>query len=439
MKKLFPLDRYEIKIALIYFLISFVWIFYSDRLINNLVDDQALLLSLQTYKGWAFVLVTTFVLYFFIRRDALKLRDSRKRIKELLREEKSSRQQTEQEKEKLEEILLEVPSAICILEGPEHQFTYANEAYRQLVGIDRELKGKPAREALPEVAGQGFFELLDGVYETGEIYKGDEVPFTIDSDEEQHTYYRNFIYKPLFDDEGKCSGIFVEAVDVTKQVEIRKRLEKSNEEKQILLSELHHRVKNNLALIIGLIELEMEEYQQSFHSIPLQTTRNRIFTIAEIHEVLFQQQSLKDIPFHNFLDRLRDILFNGNGRNGHPDIEINCDSLKLNINQAVPLGLMINEILSRLTNGNGTQPCKAIKLSLNIDDKNEVITTLDIQQLDEEIKEKLIKPEEYLPATLINVLTQQLEATLNHTKGMNRDIFKIQFKKEHKKGGASSL
>lgn len=436
MEKLFTFDRYEIKIALIYFLISFGWIFYSDRLISNFIDDPTLLLTLQTYKGWAFVLATTFILYFFIRQGALKLRESRKRIKKLLQEEKSTRQETEQEKNKLEEILLEAPSAICILEGPKHRYTYANKQYQQLVD-ERKLVGKTIKEALPELQEQGFFELLDKVYETGKIHKGNEVPFIVQKKESKKTYYRNFIYKPLTDDEGNRTGIFVEALDVTKQVKTRKKLEQSNQEKQILLSELHHRVKNNLALITGLIELEMDTYQQN--AIPLKTTRNRIFTIAELHEVLFKQQSLKNIPFHSFMDRLRDILFTNNEKNGHPDMEIKCDQLKLNINQAVPLGLMLNEILSRLKNGNGTQNCKAITVSLHIDDKNEVTTELDIQQLNEQIKEKLIKPEEYLPATLIKVLTQQLEATLNHTQDKNSDIFKIQFKKEHKKGAASSL
>jgi len=251
MKKLFSFERYEIKIALIYFLISFVWIFYSDRLVNSIIDDPEMLLTIQTYKGWGFVLVTTFVLYFFIRRDALKLRTSRKRIKELLEKEKSSLQKSEQEKQKLEEILLEAPSAICILQGPEHRFTYANEEYRQLTG-NRELVGKTVIEALPELQEQGFFELLDKVYQTGELHKGNEVPFVVEHEEKEKTYYRNFIYKPLTDDEGVCTGIFVEAVDVSKQVKTRHKLEKSVHEKQILLSELHHRVKNNLAIIIGL-------------------------------------------------------------------------------------------------------------------------------------------------------------------------------------------
>jgi len=438
MKKIFSFERYEIKIAIIYFLVSAIWIFFSDRLANQMVTDPEILLTLQIYKGWGFVLVTTFVLYFFIRRDALKVRNSRKLIKELLEQEKSSLQQTEQEKEQLEEILLEAPSAICILKGPEHRYTYANKEYRKLVG-DRNLVGKPVKGALPELQEQGFFELLDKVYQTGELHKGNEVPFVVEHDGRKKTYYRNFIYKPLTDEKGTCTGIFVEAIDVSQQVNTRKKLEKSNQEKQVLLSELHHRVKNNLALIIGLIELEMQEYKQKFNTVPLEATRNRIFTIAEIHELLFQQQSLQNIPFHSVLHRLQKIHFKNNGENGYPHVEIECEELKLNINQAVPLGLMINEILSRLKNKNGTLTCDKIRLSLNISDENEVTAKFSIQQLNQEMKEKLINTEKYLPATLIQVLTQQLEATLDHSQDKNWVLFKVQFQKKNKKGAANSI
>ncbi|MDR8394698.1 hypothetical protein NC796_26405, partial [Aliifodinibius sp. S!AR15-10] len=123
MKTLFSSERYEIKIALIYLLVSACWIFFSNWFLNQLVTDPKFLAALQTYKGLGFVLVTTAVLFIFIRRDALKLRASRKRITQLLEAEKSKRNELEEEVEQLEVILQEAPSAICILEGPEHRYT----------------------------------------------------------------------------------------------------------------------------------------------------------------------------------------------------------------------------------------------------------------------------------------------------------------------------
>ena len=72
---------------------------------------------------------------------------------------------------RLAEVFRRAPSFLAILRGPEHVFELANDRYYQLVG-DRDILGKPVREALPEVEGQGFFELLDGVYRTGEAFVG---------------------------------------------------------------------------------------------------------------------------------------------------------------------------------------------------------------------------------------------------------------------------
>ena len=70
-------------------------------------------------------------------------------------------------------LFMQAPAIICVLRGPDHVFDLVNPLYRQLFG-DRELLGKPVREAIPELEGQGFFELLDQVFRTGEPYIGRE-------------------------------------------------------------------------------------------------------------------------------------------------------------------------------------------------------------------------------------------------------------------------
>ncbi len=108
------------------------------------------------------------------------------------------------------------PSFIAVLRGPEHRFELANRSYLQLVA-HRNVIGKPVREALPEVEGQGFFELLDRVYQTGEPFVGESLPITLQRSPgaapEQR--YLDFLYQPMRDAEGAVSGIFVEGVDVT--------------------------------------------------------------------------------------------------------------------------------------------------------------------------------------------------------------------------------
>jgi signal transduction histidine kinase len=125
----------------------------------------------------------------------------------------------ESERAKLQRLFTQAPAAICILEGPEHRFAFANVLYRQIVG-DRDLIGMPVREALPELANQGFIELLDHVYTTGEPFIGAELPAQIDynGDGSVEVRFFNFVYQPTLDGHGVVDGILVHALEVTHQV-----------------------------------------------------------------------------------------------------------------------------------------------------------------------------------------------------------------------------
>jgi signal transduction histidine kinase/PAS domain-containing protein/ActR/RegA family two-component response regulator len=120
------------------------------------------------------------------------------------------------EGERLRELFHQAPGFMCVLRGPDHVFDMANNAYLQLIGR-RDLIGKPTREALPEVEGQGFFELLDQVYATGEPYIGRSLPikFQRSPGEVLEERFITFVYQPIRDGNGHVTGLFVEGSDVT--------------------------------------------------------------------------------------------------------------------------------------------------------------------------------------------------------------------------------
>ncbi|MGH2448806.1 MAG: ATP-binding protein [Chloroflexota bacterium] len=119
--------------------------------------------------------------------------------------------------------MAQAPAVIAILQGPEHRFVLANEQYRELVG--REVLGKTLLEALPEVAGQGFNELLDRVYETGEPFVDKETFARLDRGSGLEDIYFDFVYAPIRDACGRVEAVFVHAIDVTDKVQARKALE----------------------------------------------------------------------------------------------------------------------------------------------------------------------------------------------------------------------
>lgn len=108
------------------------------------------------------------------------------------------------------------PGFIVVLVGPEHRFEFVNEAYARLFG-ERDFVGRTAREAFPELEGQGFFEELDRVYSTGERFVAEAAPVLVDrtpgGSPEQR--FLDFIYEPIVDEQGRVTGIFCEGHDVT--------------------------------------------------------------------------------------------------------------------------------------------------------------------------------------------------------------------------------
>jgi len=120
------------------------------------------------------------------------------------------------ERERLAQMFREAPSFMAQLDGPDHVFTFANAAYLQLIG-QRDVIGKPLLDALPEIEGQGFLELLDRVYASGESFSGRRVGVKLRRDPALDAQDRvvDFIYQPVRDSHGEVNGIFVEGIDVT--------------------------------------------------------------------------------------------------------------------------------------------------------------------------------------------------------------------------------
>lgn len=119
----------------------------------------------------------------------------------------------------LRDLFEKAPSFIAVLSGPEHVFSVTNAAYRQLIG-HRDVIGSAVREALPEISGQGFIDLLDQVYRSGEAYRdsGAKVFFKRKSTSSIEEHYVDFIFQPLEDADSNVTGIFVQGYDVTDQI-----------------------------------------------------------------------------------------------------------------------------------------------------------------------------------------------------------------------------
>lgn len=132
----------------------------------------------------------------------------------------------EVERARLSEVFHRAPSFIVVFRGPEHVYEFVNEAYYQLVG-HREIIGKPLLEAIPEIRGQGFIEILDKVLATDEPWVGRESPVTLQRTPggPLEVRYLDMVFQAMREADGTRSGVVVHGSDITMQVLARREVE----------------------------------------------------------------------------------------------------------------------------------------------------------------------------------------------------------------------
>lgn len=158
-----------------------------------------------------------------------------------------AQRQREAEYLRFRELFQNARGLVAIVREPNHRFEFANDAYMQLVG-QRQLIGRPLHEALPEVAAQGFVEILDGVFKSGEPYIGSEASVHLNRGgallEER---FVDFILQPIRDADGQVTGVFIEGRDVTERVLAGQALQQTEKRKDEFLAMLAHELRNPLA------------------------------------------------------------------------------------------------------------------------------------------------------------------------------------------------
>ena len=150
------------------------------------------------------------------------------------------------EQDRLQRLFEQAPSFMAMLRGENHVFEMVNPGFMRLVG-HRDVLGRPVSEALPEVATQGFIDMLDTAFRSGDAVTGSALPILLERRDGQapEQRYVDFVYQPIRNDANVVTHIFVQGSDVTERVVAERQQE-------LLMHELNHRVKNTLAIVNAL-------------------------------------------------------------------------------------------------------------------------------------------------------------------------------------------
>ncbi len=188
--------------------------------------------------------------------------------------------------DRLAQLFESAPGFIAVMRGPEHTFELANAAYRRLVG-NRDVVGRTIRESLPDLAGQGFYELLDQVYASGKPHVGRRTPILLQTEgsDRPQDLFLDFVYQPIVEANGDVSGIFVEGQDVTDHVLAENRL-------KLINSELRHRVRNTLAMVGAVAG---QTFRETASKAALATFDARLAAFGAADEAIVGAQAYADL------------------------------------------------------------------------------------------------------------------------------------------------
>jgi len=217
--------------------------------------------------------------------------------------------------------------------------------------------------------------------------------------------------------------------DITERKQKEQVIKDSLNEKETLLKEIHHRVKNNLAVISGLLELQAMNAQDEATLNTLRDSQHRIHSIAMIHEKLYQSEALSDIGFDAYLKELiQSISQTYTAENRKIDITFDLEPASLSLEKAIPCSLIVNEVIVNCFKHAFDSDSKGqIKVSSKVDDPE---LSIHIRDNGKGLPEDFdIDSQQSLGMTLIQTLAQQLEGKANfYSDGQNKGTrFELRF------------
>jgi PAS domain S-box-containing protein len=342
---------------------------------------------------------------------------------------KRSTEALQESEERLRTLIDAMPDLVCFRDG-EGRWLEVNEAgirLFQLEGIDyRSKRGSELAEVscLYQKAFPTCQETDEKAWKRGTLSRGEEI--ISQSDGTNRIY--DVIKVPLFQPNGKRKGLVVLGRDITENKLAEENLKASLKEKDVLLKEIHHRVKNNLQIISSLLNLQSRYVQNQEFLEMLRDSQNRVKSIALLHEKLYQSKDLTKVKFSEYVQNLVNYLFRSYGVNMNLiSAKADVEDVILGIDTIISCGLIINELVSN-----------SLKHAFPMGRQGEIHITF--HSNDDEIllivgdngiglPEKLdIQNTESLGLKLVTALVEEMKGTLDfHSDNGSR--FKITLKK----------
>ena len=325
-------QRPALRIALLYALFAGLWILFSDAILGALAPDISRLSAMQTAKGWFFVAVTAAMLYAAMAHE-LRLRN---RSEDAQRRARRDMDALRRERDQLFDLSMDM---LCVA-GFDGYYRQVSPAFTRILGwSEEELLSRPWLEFIHPDDRDALLAVA------GDVYKGRAL-----HDYELRCLCRDGSWRwvswssvPLVERE----TLFAVGRDVTEAKRARQELAESLAQKETLLREVNHRVKNNMQVVLSLCALQKDTMCCAEDAEVMRRIELRIRSMAMVHEMLYRSGDVSRIDFADYLLTLvQHLHITFVPDPGRIRLETDMAPLTLSIDQAVPCGLLANEIMT---------------------------------------------------------------------------------------------
>lgn len=326
---------------------------------------------------------------------------------------------------------------IIFITDKDGYFQYINPSFQKKYGYTMDdLEGKTPRILKSGVQSKGFYKEFWQTILDGRVMEGEVVNKTKDG----NLLDIKFSSNPIIDEKKGLMGFIAIQEDITEKKQKDRQLRKSLEEKEVMLSEIHHRVKNNLAVISALLELNLYQGEKISIEEFIQSSQLRIKTMANVHEMFYESESFASISFREYIERLISTIQSSlQPKTITVEIKTDLEELELNINQALPCGLIVNELITNSLK-HAFPDKKEGKVIVSLDSQNETFR-LKIEDNGIGLPDGFnFESAQAMGMTLVRVLSEQLEANLTVDNSKKGVAFTIAFQAQDTvKGSVSSF
>jgi PAS domain S-box-containing protein len=237
--------------------------------------------------------------------------------------------------------LIDALPDIIYFKNTESRNLVVNLAFAKLTGLEKEeTQGKTDMELLPPELAEHCKN------QDAEVIRGGKLMRYV----EEHAFHGERVFQetikvPLYAKSGDCTGLVGITRDITELKKAEEEAKKSLKEKEVLLKEIHHRVKNNMAIISALLQLQARYCSDEKLNMMFRDSRSRISSMALVHEKLYQTKDFANINFREYVEELVGHIMSSYGmKEGDIGLLLSIDDINLNIDTIIPCGLILNEL-----------------------------------------------------------------------------------------------